>query len=119
MVDRIASGEPDQVGIVPVPITFWHRTRQALTSHHATVSSSASSPERFVRDYPGLGVGFRGDFGRAWLADPCSMMLQEGLHAARLFEDKRAQADRFARRQAKAALEQEAAQARSRKTARW
>jgi hypothetical protein len=108
-VDRIASDEPDQVGIIPQPIAFWHRGQR----FEAAVSSTATSTERLMRDQGGVLYRFRGEFGRAWLADPCSMALHEGLQAARTFQDEKARADRYARRQAKAALEQEAIQARA------
>ncbi len=115
MTDRIASDEPDVVGLVPKPVTFWHRGHE----YAATVSKSSTTPVRIAQETGSWPLELVGPFGRAWLADPCSMILQDAVHWGRMTADKQAQADRLARRQAKAALEQEAIQARQRKTARW
>lgn len=117
MTQRIASDEPEEVGLVPRPIMFWYRGH----AFQAAVSKSAgfkallgSMPEGSNSLIP-----LEGEYGRAWIADPCSMALQEGLHGARMAEDKHAAADRQARRQAKAALLEEEAAARRTKTSRW
>lgn len=114
-MNRIASDEPDQVTVIPQPITFWHRGQR----YQAAVASSAIAG-RMNRDY-GINSWYplKGDFGRAWLADPCTMALHESLHESRLAENQTAKADRYARRQAKAALEQEAILARQKKSTTW
>lgn len=114
MIQRIASDEPEEVGLVPKPILFWYRGH----AFQATVSKSAIGSERLLREY-GVVYHLAGEFGRAWIADPCSMALQDGLHGARMAEDRKAAADRQARRQAKAALLEEEAAARRTKTSRW
>jgi hypothetical protein len=116
MIQRIASDEPEELGALPTPITFWYRGAK----HQASVSSSAIPNGRWEKYYPGTSrVLLEGDHGRAWLTDACSMALQDGLHAARVFEDAQAYQDRMARRRAKADLAEQEAAARRTKTARW
>lgn len=75
-MNLIASDEPDQVGVVPKPITFWYRGKR----YDATVASSALKPQRIAQQFSTV-IQLRDDFGRAWLTDPCSMILQESMHA--------------------------------------
>lgn len=114
MIQRLASDEPDEVGLVPKPITFWHHGRE----YAATVSKSGLKMPVLLAEH-GVMYALRGDFGRAWVADPCSMALQDGLHASRMAEDKAASQARADRRKAKAALLEEEAAARRTKTSRW
>lgn len=76
-MNRIASDEPDEVGILPQPITFWHRGRE----HLATVSKSATTVARLLRECGGVVYPLKGELGRTWLADPCSVILQGSLQA--------------------------------------
>ena len=114
-MNRIALDEPDQVGVIPQPITFWFRGRQ----YEATVASSAERIDRLLERCGGVVYDLRGEFGRAWLADPCTQALNEGLHAARLAEDKASAAARAERRRAKAALAEEEAEARRQRARTW
>jgi hypothetical protein len=112
----ITVDEPAELTIIPQPITFWFRGEK----HQAAVSKTASSPERFERDYPDSTlIRFEGEIARSMLVDPCSTILQQSVHMARAMEDARAYQDRMARRRAKADLAEQEAAARRTKTARW
>lgn len=113
-MNRIASDEPDEVGIVPKPIRFWFRGREYL----AGVSRSGTSIDRLIRGH-GVVRDLAGEYGRAWLADPCTMALEHGLQAARLYEDNAAAIARAERRKQKAAMAEEEAAARRAKPTRW
>lgn len=113
-MNRIASDEPDEVGLAPVPITFWFRGRE----YHAAVSRTGLRIDRLTRAH-GCVYELRGDYGRAWLADPCTMALDHGLHAGRLQEDAQRKADRADRRRAKEAQAAEEAAARRVRVAKW
>lgn len=113
-MNRIAADEPDAVGMVPTPIRFYWHGRE----YEAAVSKTNTSLDRLIERHGGV-RDLRGDYGRAWLLDPCSMILAEGLQGARMAEDAAAYAARQERRRAKAALAEEAATARRTKGARW
>ena len=102
-MNRIAADEPDEVGITPKPIRFYWHGR----AYDAEVSRSNVRIDRLLR-HAAVVKDFSGEYGRYWLADPCTMALHEGLQGARLVEDAAAKADRMARRRAKAALVEEA-----------
>lgn len=96
-MNRIASDEPDEVGILPQPIAFWHRGKE----HKAAVSSSAIKPDRVGARLGGGFYALTGEFGRAWLADPCSMALQEGLHGLRSIQAEEAKRQRMIQKRLK------------------
>lgn len=106
-ISRVASEEPDEVGMVGQPITFWHRG----TLHQARVSKTAIGTRRLLEAHQGCVFQLVGDFGRAWIADPCTQALQESLYEARRSDDEAARRERAARRKVKAELAEEAAQA--------
>ncbi len=112
-MNRIAADEPDEVGILPQPITFWFHGKQ-----FAAAVSKTGLGDRLVRQH-GVVYHLRGDFGRHWLADPCTMILEESLQNARLDESRAQTQARAERRQARAAMAEEEASARRSKTARW
>lgn len=114
-MNRIAADEPDEVTMAPKAIRFYFRGRE----HLAEVSSSNIRPDRLARESGGGYHTLRGEFGRAWIADACTMALQEGLEGARASETALAAAARQERRRARLALAEEAATARRTKVARW
>ncbi len=86
-MNRIASDEPDEVGIISQPIVFWHRGK----AHQAAVSSSAIKPDQLGARLSG---GFTGDLGRSWLADPCTQALNEGLQGRAMTRSEDRKRDR-------------------------
>lgn len=111
---RLSNDEPEDVGILGKPFTFWHQGLE----YQAEVSKTNLGASPFSRGFV-LAQPLEGAFGRAWLVDPCTMALHDSLHRARLDEGASARADRAARRKAKGELAQEAAQAKSSKPSKW
>ncbi len=79
--EGIADGEPPtaELSLIGTPVAFWHQGRE----HQATVSKAGTSADRIFRTSPGGYRTLSGEFGRAWVADPCSMILFEAVRAGR------------------------------------
>lgn len=96
----LAVDEPTEVGITPVERFFWWRGtrvvyRVSITTRRATNALNEYSPR------------LSGEFGRSWLADPCSAIIESHLNRAYASETTAQAADRVARREAKAKLQAE------------
>jgi hypothetical protein len=91
---------------VGVPFEVWGRGGKRVT---ITRFKSDGRPNNYGKRM----IALEGDYARMWITDPCTMAVEESIHAARMNETEQQRLDRIARRRARDKLNAEAVTAKS------
>lgn len=94
----IVAEEPEVVTIKPWHGTFWHHGRQVAFAVSKSIPNGTWARVSRNEYLPRLD----GQFGRNWLADPCSAILDRSMEVQQWQETEDAKLARAAKRKAKA-----------------